>query len=402
MSTAVTSSASSDKPPAETRESSLGSIQGMTREEVIKDAEEIAHANGLGDRAREFVKGALVASSNAETPDEIEAIDELDDRDISALCLEWNASPLQCCSWTMFWACVLCAGCAIVQGMDQTIINGAQVRSCWSFRTLNVADNGQDFYMKEFGYQDSTMMRGLTNGAPYITAAFFGIPSNMMMNKWLKRRGTIFFCCFIALSTAISQAFAFNYHMFLLSRLSLGTAVGPMSSTTPVYCAETAPARLRGRMTMLWQTFTAFGIMIGMVVSLGCLNANISGFPSFGGEDPQWRLMILLSGVPPLIVLLFVYALPESPRACLNTGDIKGAYESFCKLRKSHVAACRDLYRAIKAQEAEKAAETKVGWKEGVRQQLQRLKRGRILRAMQSAYFVMIMQQMCGGKCSPS
>jgi hypothetical protein len=31
----------------------------------------------------------------------------------------------------LYFLCTLCAGSAIVQGMDQTAVNGAQVRSSW-------------------------------------------------------------------------------------------------------------------------------------------------------------------------------------------------------------------------------------------------------------------------------
>lgn len=42
--------------------------------------------------------------------------------------------------------------------------------------------------------------------------------------------------------------------------------VGAKSATAPVYTSETAPAILRGGLVMLWQTFTAFGVMMGTIM----------------------------------------------------------------------------------------------------------------------------------------
>lgn len=48
---------------------------------------------------------------------------------------------------------ILCAGSAIVQGMDQSSVNGAQV-----------------FYFEEFGVEN-VWLQGFINGAPYICSA---------------------------------------------------------------------------------------------------------------------------------------------------------------------------------------------------------------------------------------
>lgn len=49
----------------------------------------------------------------------------------------------------------------------------------------------------------------------------------------------------------------------MLGRFMLGLAVGAKSTTTPVYAAECSPANIRGALVMMWQMWTAFGIMLG-------------------------------------------------------------------------------------------------------------------------------------------
>ena len=57
------------------------------------------------------------------------------------------------------------------------------------------------------------------------------------------------------------------WHMFI-ARFFLGFGIGPKSATTPIFAAECSPPKLRGALTMQWQMWTAFGIMIGYVADL--------------------------------------------------------------------------------------------------------------------------------------
>lgn len=53
-----------------------------------------------------------------------------------------------------------------------------------------------------------------------------------------------------------------------IARFFLGFGIGPKSATTPIFAAECSPPKLRGALTMQWQMWTAFGIMIGYVADL--------------------------------------------------------------------------------------------------------------------------------------
>lgn len=82
---------------------------------------------------------------------------------------------------------VLCAGSAIVQGMDQSAVNGAQA-----------------FYFPYFGIgDDQVWLQGLINGAPYLCSAVIGCWSTKPLNYYLGRRGTIFISCIISVVTGI-------------------------------------------------------------------------------------------------------------------------------------------------------------------------------------------------------
>ncbi|KAH7022381.1 hypothetical protein EDB80DRAFT_7291 [Ilyonectria destructans] len=338
----------------------------MNHDDITADVDAFVVAKGLPDYRDVFRKGALLAKVH-NSPDGFETLPELSENDKEILRYEnehrWSSQPKM-----LYFLCALCAGCAIVQGMDQTVINGAQY-----------------FYFKEFNIgEDKALMRGLVNGAPYASAALIGCWLNAPLNHFWGRRGTIAFSCFFAFVTAIWQAVSPGWISLLIARFVLGLAVGAKSSTTPVYAAECAPPNIRGALTMMWQMWTAFGIMIGFASSLAFQNVD------FLGETSQWRWMIGSTALPPLVVGCLVYLLPESPRWYMDKGDFERAFVSLQKLRSTDLQAARDMYLAWKFLQVEE--QTKEG--RSVLKEFFTVRRN--WRAAQSSWFCMLMQQFCG------
>lgn len=56
--------------------------------------------------------------------------------------------------------------------------------------------------------------------------------------------------------------------IFADTTLILGLGIGPKSATIPIYAAECTPANIRGALVMMWQMWTAFGIMLGYVAGV--------------------------------------------------------------------------------------------------------------------------------------
>lgn len=99
----------------------------MTCDEVIIDVDHFVEANKLAEYRDVMHKGALLARARSLSED-YQRLGVLDKNDLDNLRIDaensWKAHPLK-----LYLLCALCAGCAIVQGMDQTVINGAQVRT---------------------------------------------------------------------------------------------------------------------------------------------------------------------------------------------------------------------------------------------------------------------------------
>ncbi|KAF1940723.1 MFS sugar transporter-like protein [Clathrospora elynae] len=341
-------------------------LASLTEEQVIADVDAWCVEKDLQEHQDAFRKGALIARVG-QRDDGFEYVNQLSTEEKDMLRYEVNHRWSQ--PFMLYFLIILCAGSAIVQGMDQTAVNGAQ-----------------QFYFEEFGIgEDEVWLRGLLNGAPYLCSCLIGCWSNAPLNKYFGRRGTIFISCVISFIAGIWMASANNWPNLLIARFSLGFAVGAKSSTTPVYAAESAPKTIRGALTMMWQMWTAFGIMLGFIVSVAFQNVTI-----IGGPTSPWRWMLASTSIPPLIVCFQVYFCPESPRWYMEKGKFDKAFDSLCRLRKHKIQAARDIYYAYKLLEVEQAErEGRNAWKEFFT-----VRRNR--RAAQSAFFVMFMQQFCG------
>ncbi|KAF5663737.1 myo-inositol transporter [Fusarium heterosporum] len=341
-------------------------LAGMTREQILADVDAFVVSKGLEEHREDFRKGALVAQVNNQ-PGCFEKLEILTEDEKDVLRKEETSRWHQ--PFALYFLCTLCAGSAIVQGMDQTTVNGAQ-----------------EFYFHKDEFNiENEWMRGFTNGAPYLCSALIGCWTSPILNKYTGRRGTIFISCAISTITGFWMAACTSLGNFLVARFFLGFAVGAKSSTTPVYSAECTPKNIRGALTMMWQMWTAFGIALGFVVCVAFEKVTI-----IGGETSPWRWMMASTSVPPLIVMLQVYFCPESPRWYMERGHYDKAFRSVRKLRFSPVQATRDMYYAYKLLEIER------GEREGrnLLKEFFTVRRNR--RAAQSAWFCMFMQQFCG------
>ncbi|CAK7267443.1 hypothetical protein SEPCBS119000_002555 [Sporothrix epigloea] len=282
---------------------------------------------------------------------------------------------------------IICSLSAAVQGMDETVVNGAQI-----------------FYKSAFGIDDPNSSRdswlvGLCNSAPYLCCAFVGCWLTEPMNKRFGRKGTVFIACVISALACFWQAFTNTwYHMFI-ARFCLGLGIGPKSATTPMFAAECAPPKLRGALVMQWQMWTAFGIMVGYIADLAFYFVPDCGIKL----GLNWRLMMGSAMIPAVLVCLMIHTCVESPRWYLTKDRHADAYAAICRLRFEKVQAARDLFYMYTLLEAEREilhskkearkADGKTREHNWIKE-LFTIRRNR--NAMIASEIVMFMQQFCG------
>ncbi|KAF4312932.1 putative mfs sugar transporter [Botryosphaeria dothidea] len=346
-------------------------LSGYGRPQLQKMGREYAleHALAEPEDIRAFEIGAMLAQDPL-SYDRL-GTDVLSEEEINTLYREFTNKWSQ--PKTLYIVIVCCSICAAVQGMDETVVNGAQL-----------------FYTPQFGIDNddsrSTWLTGLVNSAPYLCCALIGCWLTVPYNNWFGRRGTIFITCLFSAIACFWQGFVNTWWHMFVARFALGFGIGPKSATVPIYAAECTPPAIRGALVMQWQMWTAFGIMLGYVADLALYEVPDTAVAT----GLNWRLMMASAMLPAVVVCCFVFMCPESPRWYLSKGRHAAAYHAMCQLRYNKVQAARDLFymaELLKAEEGMKIGQSKI-------KELFTVPRNR--RAMLASEIVMFMQQFCG------
>lgn len=157
------------------------------------------------------------------------------------------------------------------------------------------------FISQFFGLTDSTL--GVT-----VSVALWGtVLGSIIVGKpgdiWGRRvvlmvTGAIYFI------SSIGTGMATGWYMLLIFRFLGGIAIGAASVVAPMYIAEIAPARLRGRLVAISQ----FNIVVGI------LAAFFSNYLLVGVGYNNWRWMFGVMAVPSAAFWGLLFMVPESPR----------------------------------------------------------------------------------------
>ena len=134
-----------------------------------------------------------------------------------------------------------------------------------------------------------------------IGAMSAGIPGQKYGARETLRVLAIFY-----LLSALGCAFAWNWDALLLARFLGGLGIGGSSVLGPVYIAELAPARIRGRLVGMFQINIVIGILL----------AYLSNFviASQGLGAVEWRWQFGVAALPAVLFLVMLFGIPQSPR----------------------------------------------------------------------------------------
>lgn len=126
-------------------------------------------------------------------------------------------------------------------------------------------------------------------------------------DKWgrrdsLKALGVLF------IVSALGCAFAWNYWSLCFFRFIGGLAIGGSSVLGPMYIAEISPAKLRGRLVILFQ----FNVCVGILVAY--FSNAVIGLLNLNELHIQWRAMFGVGVIPALLFTIMLFTIPRSPR----------------------------------------------------------------------------------------
>ena len=198
-----------------------------------------------------------------------------------------KASSLVICS------AVVAAVGGLIFGFDTAVISGANEALKKEFM-LDDGGLGATVAIATVG----TIVGALVGGR---SADYFG------------RRKLLFFIGILYVLGALGTALAPSHLVLIIFRFVGGVGVGLSSVCAPIYTAEIAPAKVRGRLVGLVQ----FNIVLGILV------AYLSNYIIdliVHDQEIAWRWMLGVMVVPSVLFLVFLMTVPETPRWLMARG----------------------------------------------------------------------------------
>jgi len=120
------------------------------------------------------------------------------------------------------------------------------------------------------------------------------------------RRDSLRVLAVFYLVSALGCAVAWNWDALVFFRFIGGLGIGGSSVLGPMYIAEIAPAKWRGRLVSFFQFNVVFGIL------LAYLSNYLIGLAHFGVAEWRWKLGI--AAIPAAFFLAMLFGIPRSPR----------------------------------------------------------------------------------------
>jgi MFS transporter, SP family, arabinose:H+ symporter len=193
-----------------------------------------------------------------------------------------------------FLACTAALG-GLLFGFDVAIITGA---GPFITRKFALTDFG-------LGWAFSSLLFGCVLGSFLV---------GRITDRYGRRRLLLADAALFAI-TSMATAMAPSFTAFVVARFLGGLAVGGVSLLSPMYIAEIAPARIRGRLGTFYQLSIISGICISYAVNYALRD--------FGANN--WRWMFMTGVVPSVIFFLLIAFAPETPRFLALHGRPKDA-----------------------------------------------------------------------------
>jgi sugar porter (SP) family MFS transporter len=188
-----------------------------------------------------------------------------------------------------------------------------------------VVIGGAKPFFERYFELSSASARGWANSCALIGCLVGAMAAGALSDRFGRKR-LLLAAGLVFIVTSLGNGLAPTFTIFVIWRMLGGTAIGLASNLSPMYIAEVAPARMRGRLVSVNQLTIVIGILAAQFVNwwlvrglpAGATDAFIRG--SWYGRW-GWRWMFGLTAVPALLFFLGMIVVPESPRWLVKNGQ---------------------------------------------------------------------------------
>lgn len=185
--------------------------------------------------------------------------------------------------------------------------------------------NGTQFYFSKY-FELTAFMKGWVVGSALLGCFAGAIIAGPMSKSLGRKMSLIISAALFTISAWGSGLPAFlpeSVELLVVFRLIGGLGIGIASMNAPMYIAELAPAKIRGRMVSIYQMAIVAGFFIVFLTTyyIG------SGQGEEYNLSQGWRMMFWSELVPCLLFLAALFIVPRSPRWLVLKGRTEEARE---------------------------------------------------------------------------
>jgi len=215
------------------------------------------------------------------------------DTSIQAPAFSAHARPFR---WDLLVSAIVSILGGFLFGFDNIVISGA-IRFLARHFELGVIGTG---------WAASCALAGCIVGSATI---------GMVVDR-IGHKKSLLICTACFATSSIGAWIAHNLIQFVAWRIVGGLGIGAASILAPMYIAEIAPARLRGRLVTLYQAGIVLGILAAVFSNFLIQRMGNEAW----NESVGWRLMFLVGIVPAALFGIMILPAVESPRWLFKVG----------------------------------------------------------------------------------
>jgi sugar porter (SP) family MFS transporter len=152
-----------------------------------------------------------------------------------------------------------------------------------------------------------------------LAGTILGALTSGVLGQKIGGREALRIMAMLYLVSAVGCAFAWNWDALMVARFVGGIGIGGSSVLGPVYIAELAPAKWRGRMVGMFQINIVIGILLAYLSNFVITTRHLGAV--------QWRWEFGVAIIPSVLFLVMLYGIPRSSRWLVTTNQTDEALD---------------------------------------------------------------------------
>ena len=188
-----------------------------------------------------------------------------------------------------------------------------------------VIGGAKPFYELYFDINQLPSLQGWAMSSALVGCIFGAILSGAMADRY-GRKIPLIFAALLFLISAFGTGYVDNFTPFIIYRLIGGVGIGLASTLSPMYIAEIAPAKYRGKFVAINQLTLVVGILAAQITNYLIAEPipetlSPSGILESWNGQLGWRYMFWTELIPAGAFFLLMFFVPKSPRFLVKTKE---------------------------------------------------------------------------------